>query len=586
MDNASFSSLPSELIVRILSFLQVSKDVLNASLTAREIYSCAQENEVWKNVIERWAYSKPLTSAVKNWKAYYISRHRLDLHIDDTVNKLIYRPEPPNNARIPRFREIPEWDLDCKDRLLQHINSPKEGEDFLARKFWAGTLLKTLHHRLALQQWQKLIAGEDTSLERALAAFDVFIEEGDGVDFDYVSNKLDQMALVFKRDWSDYDSLSTRGKALLLAHYMLQYQGFSETTSGSSQSYYNIRNNFIGKCLKSPTKAGMPLIYVAIYCALAQRLGLDARPINFPGHVYIVIYPPEGVDLDDISRAPNQPADCMYLNVHSIETLEVKETTLRQTLAANDPPILGREQERFLQPADTLTMISRTRRNIMTCLHRLARHPTELGFHQTQGEELVYQFLWINMIFDNDDINVWERRHTHVGYLRERVENMHIGDWYLFQDIVLPVFRDQPEHDALQSSIHNARLREADVGAPKFRTPTLRKRVKYDIGNVFHHKKYHYTGMIIGWDPSCKAPSEWQTQHRIEDLSGGGDQCFYNIVSDDGIERYVAQENMRMFHGTESPGEALMRLAGRYFLRWDEENRAFVSNLKEEYPDD
>jgi F-box protein 21 len=30
----------------------------------------------------------------------------------------------------------------------------------------------------------------------------------------------------------------------------------------------------------------------------------------------------------------------------------------------------------------------------------------------------------------------------------------------------------------------------------------------------------------------------------------------------------------------------LMSLAGRFFKRWDQENRVFISNIRDEYPDD
>lgn len=31
-----------------------------------------------------------------------------------------------------------------------------------------------------------------------------------------------------------------------------------------------------------------------------------------------------------------------------------------------------------------------------------------------------------------------------------------------------------------------------------------RPEVKWRVGQVIHHKKYHYIGVIIGWDRTCK----------------------------------------------------------------------------------
>ena len=51
--------------------------------------------------------------------------------------------------------------------------------------------------------------------------------------------------------------------------------------------------------------------------------------------------------------------------------------------------------------------------------------------------------------------------------------------------------------------------------------------------------------------------------------------------------RYVAEENISIIrpHFTELPG-SLTAIAGKHFKRWDERERMFVSNMKDEYPDD
>jgi F-box protein 21 len=57
----------------------------------------------------------------------------------------------------------------------------------------------------------------------------------------------------------------------------------------------------------------------------------------------------------------------------------------------------------------------------------------------------------------------------------------------------------------------------------------------------------------------------------------------FNSV-DDKSSRYVAEENIAVTNA--HPSEALMQLAGRYFKRYDGQAKKFVSNIKEEYPDD
>lgn len=54
---------------------------------------------------------------------------------------------------------------------------------------------------------------------------------------------------------------------------------------------------------------------------------------------------------------------------------------------------------------------------------------------------------------------------------------------------------------------------------------------------------------------------------------------------DDSSIRYVAEENINLQYPDE-PNPELMKLAGRFFKRWDRLVRMFISNVKDEYPDD
>lgn len=51
--------------------------------------------------------------------------------------------------------------------------------------------------------------------------------------------------------------------------------------------------------------------------------------------------------------------------------------------------------------------------------------------------------------------------------------------------------------------------------------------------------------------------------------------------------RYVAEENIEIceLEASEVP-DAFFSFAGKFFKRWDIETRRFVSNIRDEYPDD
>ena len=48
---------------------------------------------------------------------------------------------------------------------------------------------------------------------------------------------------------------------------------------------------------------------------------------------------------------------------------------------------------------------------------------------------------------------------------------------------------------------------------------------------------------------------------------------------------HVAEQNIAVVKD-QKPCESLMHVAGRYFKAWDGERGVFVSNMREEYPDD
>lgn len=64
-------------------------------------------------------------------------------------------------------------------------------------------------------------------------------------------------------------------------------------------------------------------------------------------------------------------------------------------------------------------------------------------------------------------------------------------------------------------------------------------------------------------------------------------QCpdFGPLRVNDGTVRYVAEENIAITQ-LEEVGQDLMDLAGRYFKRWDRSSGTFLSNIRDEYPDD
>jgi hypothetical protein len=56
------------------------------------------------------------------------------------------------------------------------------------------------------------------------------------------------------------------------------------------------------------------------------------------------------------------------------------------------------------------------------------------------------------------------------------------------------------------------------------------EKVKYRVGSVIRHRRYGYEGMIIGWDTKCMKGDSWINQMQVDDLPGGREQSFYDVV--------------------------------------------------------
>lgn len=61
--------------------------------------------------------------------------------------------------------------------------------------------------------------------------------------------------------------------------------------------------------------------------------------------------------------------------------------------------------------------------------------------------------------------------------------------------------------------------------------------------------------------------------------------CGYRV--EDKTVRYVAEENIEPINpDTSQLPQSFWKFAGKHFKRWDPNSRTFVSNIRDEYPDD
>ena len=169
----------------------------------------------------------------------------------------------------------------------------------------------------------------------------------------------------------------------------------------------------------------------------------------------------------------------------------------------------------------------------------------------------------------------------------------------LVEVCILPLFQNQGRYGQRRHTIRAMRDADTRPKPMKERTGETAGKVRYHVGQVFEHKRYHYQAIITGWDLECTATEDWISTMRVAELARGRHQSFYQVLYvqnpnhclgtnlfrvDDSSVRYVAEDNIGTMQLTVS--DSLMSLAGRYFKRWDKSTSTFVSNIKDEYPDD
>ena len=80
----------------------------------------------------------------------------------------------------------------------------------------------------------------------------------------------------------------------MLNEYMFDILGFE----GDDDDYYNPRNNFLNVVIDK--RSGIPITLSIIYIEVARAIGLDLKPVGFPGH-FLVKYSEELI-LDPFNR--------------------------------------------------------------------------------------------------------------------------------------------------------------------------------------------------------------------------------------------------------------------------------------------
>jgi heat shock protein HspQ len=90
---------------------------------------------------------------------------------------------------------------------------------------------------------------------------------------------------------------------------------------------------------------------------------------------------------------------------------------------------------------------------------------------------------------------------------------------------------------------------------------------QFQVGEIVHHKRYDYRGVIAQADDGCSAPDEWYLRNRTQP---DREQPWYHVLVHGGAETYVAEENLELDPSGEEvkhpyvPRMFTMFIRGRY----------------------
>jgi len=613
-DALKLLDLPDELLESILAFVPLGS-LPACQSTCKKLWKLCANRLLWKHHLqEHYRYWHPAHDIAgllnapaidTDWRHILATRRQQDQITSRNLDSIL----ASQTGRIQKSEIVIGQGYDAKDVLLKHLACPDYAEDVLARRYYSNELLGSIARSAAIEEWIKLRDDEDSvPLERALGAFDLFIAERPPETLDEITNHLDTIADAFKSEHAEWNGYTPRVKAVAVVSFLRSH---NLTGVRSQETYHDLQNNLISVALCEHDHPSLPLVSVAIFCCIAKRLGLDARLCGFPMHIHAIIFPESGKDMDNHSAPDHVP---MYLDPFHTDQ-EIPVAHLRSLLSRYG--ISEQLQSSYLGASSTLDMVRRTAANIQESLQifkgtRIVLQvpststflPSALQTSLTTTIDplrALYASHWVFLLLavsqENADPTLIHRHHPgHLNNLVSSMESSFRVDIGLLEQHILPMFELGMERAFLGNFA--TEVRHEDTTPPVVQRRPIHPgdsqndKVKYKVGTLFHHKRYAYLGVITGWDSTCQMSDDWIAQMQVDRLPGGRSQSFYHAIVDDRSMRYVAEENIGLMDQVVSarvnldPPEGLMRVAGKYFKRWDAERCVFVSNVRDQYPDD
>ncbi|XP_054630852.1 F-box only protein 21 [Dunckerocampus dactyliophorus] len=578
-DGKNLTDLPTEVLEHILCFPVLKHvDICNVSRCCQRLHDvCHGRGKVWGHQYKlRWPRLQRFYPQNEScdWLREYKTRHRVGIQIRRTVESISKRffTEVPCIGQVlgDSFAEIESLGMPehfCEDELVFILHADKRKS--LTLKYYAKKILYFLRQQNILRSLKSFLEqpAEQQSALAGAVLVDQYCNPLADVTLEGVSAQLDDMAEKVKKTLRlknpSHPSLRS-APGFLLEDFELQRQVFCALNSvlydqlqykGDQTDYYNPLNSYIHQVLQR--RKGIPISLSVLYMTLAQKLGVKLEPVNFPSHFLLRwCQKPQGsqdiydfVYIDAFGKGKQLTAkECEYLIGHQA--------------AADYYGAIGTTEILLRMVGNLLNIGKRGEGNEKS--YQLLRDTLDL-YLTLNPDNVTYLLLQARLYFH---LGIWPEKVLDIlQHIQALDPSQHVAVGYLVQHTL--------EH--IQHKKHPAEPEVKTRGAPEH------LEVQYSVGLVMKHKRSGYNCVIYGWDPKCTMSQEWITTMRVQQLSNGANQPFYNVLVQDGTCRYAAQENLEP-HA--SPLEIGHPEVGRYFSEFADTHYVANEELQARYPED
>ena len=200
------------------------------------------------------------------------------------------------------------------------------------------------------------------------AAFAVTRHEQPEADVDRAESTIAELAATVQRR---VRSPSVEAKLAHLHDVMFDLVGFV----GNIEDYYNPANSYLPEVLRS--HRGLPITLVLIYKCVAERVGLDVRGINSPGHFLAAVRDGEP------TRPPANHESWMYVDpFYGGELLNQNDVCRRITETTGLIPV---DSSQWVAPATHRQWLGRMLNNLQAIFAHTGRERDLYAMQELQS---------------------------------------------------------------------------------------------------------------------------------------------------------------------------------------------------------